>query len=1302
MAKIPASISQLAKYGLDYVSLISSSGSRSKPIKTDRLDSDLLPITSIIHKEEVDSVHLDLHTNLSKEFDPETPNEEKTDEQKEAERRIERDRKILDKLQEIDTKIKTDEYTKRVVLQTGFISFEAKRFLESEFSEDYEEYDEPLLQIPISGLHFKYTTQGADVILDLPDNYVEIISGTLKNYLPQKYYDSIFKFIADSESEEKTILPISKEFIEELWSTIRVQLERVDAKDISEKPDLDSSLVRITSKTNHFLAEDLKAIAALEDDELLETSLGSWVSDEEMTLEQEVSDNGSTEIFFPFDYDKYQLKVLGISSNKAVIVEGPPGTGKSQTISNLLVHLAATGKRVLFASQKDQAIRGVKDKLKTLDIPFLYGYIPDKTSKLYTEEDEKDGAANTLTALNREFEKGKVGDLKEPLELLHDRTELFKENLETERSLYSLFEERRDLDYLDPFYEFGLDPVWYNECQNLEETITQLQDKVSNYQSNHTNAIKIANSKYKDLDIDYESTINSMIEIRDYFKENTPERAGWLGGKVKDLKLRSSLKDRGRNILQEIYVDIERILFSENTKSARLKMIDALIEYFQFCRDKEIVASNLQALDELFTARDMPATAYTQFKEAVKSNGGKEKVFEDLAKYGEITEKIDDINLYSANELNREIKDIRKFYRANTTNYVRNRILTRVGEANNIKSVKATLAQVARSLTKSKKANKTFDRLKHNEDNFSAMSRVLPIWMMSLDDVSRIIPLEKNAFDYVIIDEASQCNFAYAFPAMFRAKHTIFFGDTLQMRDDNIMFKSNDQLNAIAKKHKIPEVYQIKAEEDTVKSVMDIAHLNGFKTTTLKYHYRSPKELIGFSNEAFYEPIGRKLEAINDNITPYKDTNRVLLNHLVKPNDEEEIGSRTNIAEVLEIKKLVDEIKEDPILKDKSIAILTFFNEQAELIRNTIKDEDVKVSIIDGIQGDEKDIIIYSFVIKDPHDKRRYIALTGEGGEIRKDIAAGRVNVAFSRARLQVHCVTSLPTELWPDGIWIKKYLEYVDKNGTVTRRHDKKAQKFDSEFEKQVFEYLGTELGADEFTLETQAESLGFFIDLVVHSNGKKLAIECDGPTHFVGGDGQVYVQDDWERQGALEAAGWNFYRISYFDWVEDINTEKEALNDFIKNYFKDDGDKHKTDVVKELESEAVKPEEAPKDMYVTDFSGEDVDHTQPVNIASSSRNTSSTTSRPKKEFSVGSRGVNQADLEVYLQQRDGGNITIRYQSTKANSAKYWRTINLVKYDDTYLYSPPTDGHGYNSTSQYSGSGYLIKYRRDRVVEFK
>ena len=1289
MTKIPVSISQLAKYGLDYVSLISSSASRSRPVKTDQMDTDLLSVPDLIFKSEADSIGIDLITSLDKQFDPSIPSEEKSDEQCQAERRVERDRSILNKLQEIDTKIRTDEYTKRVVLQTGFISFEAKRYLDSEFSEDYEKYEAPLFQIPVAGINFKYTPEGATATIDLPDNYVEILNGPLKNFLPQQYFDKVFKFIADAEAEEKTLLPLSDDFIEDLWSAIRVQLDRLDAKSISETPSFVTSIIGITNKTNHFLAEDLKAIAALEDEELLETSLGSWVSDDDMAIEQAVSDDGSTEIFFPFDYDKYQLKVLGITANKAVIVEGPPGTGKSQTISNLLVHLASTGKRVLFASQKDQAIRGVKDKLKTLDVPFLYGYIPDKTSKLYSEEDEKDSAANTLLALNREFQKGKVGDLKEPLALLSNRSDIFVENLNNERSIYTLLEERRGLGYLDSYYSYEIDSEWYSQCAATEESIDGLEASVEEYEKIHEKFLKAANKKFENLELDYQATIDAIGNIYAYFKENMPERSGWIGGKVNEMKLRSALKKHGHNLLQEIYVEVEKALFSDNTKSARLQMLDMLSDYFVYDSEVQAAAESRSVLNELLASKEMPPAMYAQFKKVVSDNGGKDKVLRDLARYDEITEQVESMSLYSANELNREIKDIRKFYRTNTTNYVRNRILTRVSEANSSKDVRATLAQVARSLTKSKKANKTFDRLKHNEDNFSAMSKVLPIWMMSLVDVSRIVPLEKNAFDYVIIDEASQCNFAYAFPAMFRAEHTIFFGDTLQMRDDNILFKSNDQLNAIAKKHKIPEVYQIKAEEDTVKSVMDIAHLNGFKTTTLKYHYRSPKELIGFSNESFYEPIGRKLEAVNDNIVPYKDTGRVLLTHIVKPDDNEETSDKTNYAEIRKIQELVDEIKNDPVLKGKSIAILTFFNEQAELIRNAIKDDDIKVSIIDGIQGDERDIVIYSFVIKDPSDKKRYIALTGEDGEIRKDIAAGRVNVAFSRARLQVHTVTSLAPELWPEGIWIKRYLEYVENNGAVNRRHSKKDQQFDSNFEGNVFNYLAKELDADVYTLDTQVESLGFKIDLVIYSNGKKLAIEMDGPSHFEGGDGQVYVKDDWDRQGALETAGWDFYRISYFDWTKDQEAEQKALIEYVQQHFADRNTISKTSVLRELEKETVAPEEAPKDMYVTDFSDEHVDNVTPVRgtqTASSAKTTTST----KKELNIGARGVNQDTFGAYLSANVGDAINVRYQTPRAGSTRYWRSIELVKYDDVYFYTDTATGD------------YLVKFRRDRVVEFK
>ncbi len=45
------------------------------------------------------------------------------------------------------------------------------------------------------------------------------------------------------------------------------------------------------------------------------------------------------------------------------VVQGPPGTGKSHTISNLISHLLAHGKRVLVTSEKEHALTVLRDKL---------------------------------------------------------------------------------------------------------------------------------------------------------------------------------------------------------------------------------------------------------------------------------------------------------------------------------------------------------------------------------------------------------------------------------------------------------------------------------------------------------------------------------------------------------------------------------------------------------------------------------------------------------------------------------------------------------------------------------------------------------------------------------------------------------------------------------------------------------------------------------------------------------------------------------------------------------------------------
>jgi len=67
--------------------------------------------------------------------------------------------------------------------------------------------------------------------------------------------------------------------------------------------------------------------------------------------------------------DSSQLKALTLArSGRPLVVHGPPGTGKSQTIANLIADALGQNKRVLFVSAKMAALDVVHDRLKRLGL----------------------------------------------------------------------------------------------------------------------------------------------------------------------------------------------------------------------------------------------------------------------------------------------------------------------------------------------------------------------------------------------------------------------------------------------------------------------------------------------------------------------------------------------------------------------------------------------------------------------------------------------------------------------------------------------------------------------------------------------------------------------------------------------------------------------------------------------------------------------------------------------------------------------------------------------------------------------
>ena len=74
----------------------------------------------------------------------------------------------------------------------------------------------------------------------------------------------------------------------------------------------------------------------------------------------------------PLALSDSQLSVIeNLETNQLVSVCGPPGTGKSQTIVNLVAHLIANGKTVLVASRMDKAVDVVADRLNELGALYL-------------------------------------------------------------------------------------------------------------------------------------------------------------------------------------------------------------------------------------------------------------------------------------------------------------------------------------------------------------------------------------------------------------------------------------------------------------------------------------------------------------------------------------------------------------------------------------------------------------------------------------------------------------------------------------------------------------------------------------------------------------------------------------------------------------------------------------------------------------------------------------------------------------------------------------------------------------------
>ncbi|MDH5396694.1 MAG: AAA domain-containing protein [Cyclobacteriaceae bacterium] len=409
---------------------------------------------------------------------------------------------------------------------------------------------------------------------------------------------------------------------------------------------------------------------------------------------------------------------------------------------------------------------------------------------------------------------------------------------------------------------------------------------------------------------------------------------------------------------------------------------------------------------------------------------------------------------------------------------------------------------------------------------------LVPCWLGSPESVSAIFPMEP-IFDIVIFDEASQCFVEQGIPAMYRGRQIVVAGDDKQLRPNDL--------------------YQIRYEEDIdedpaleISSVLDLAR-RYLMEVQLRGHYRSKTlDLIDFSNQKFYHG---NLHLLPDRKMANSKTPAI--NYIKVDGIWEKNHNHIEAEKVVSITTQL--LTEQP---DKSIGILTFNARQQEHIMDLIDEKAIRSKItfpaslfvknIENVQGDERDIIIFS-IGYGPDPSGRMVM---QFGSLNAEFGENRLNVAVTRAREKIIIVSSIsPPQLKVADSknsgpkLLREYLEYAldVSEGRYTPTPNQSVAKSAHWFLKaKIIQWAQQQKGFEII------EELPF-ADLTIKEDQDYLGlIRTDDDLYYSAAsvkDAHVYTPF------VLTKKKWPFYSISSREYWNDKNALFERLNTYIIN---------------------------------------------------------------------------------------------------------------------------------------------------------
>ena len=259
--------------------------------------------------------------------------------------------------------------------------------------------------------------------------------------------------------------------------------------------------------------------------------------------------------------------------------------------------------------------------------------------------------------------------------------------------------------------------------------------------------------------------------------------------------------------------------------------------------------------------------------------------------------------------------------------------------------------------------------------------QAFPLWVATTMAASSMLPLAPGLFDLVILDEAGQADFVSAVPLLMRARRAMVVGDPHQLPHITQISDGHDEI--LARRAGLSEAEHASFSY-VAKSLYGVAAgRSAAQPLALVDHYRSHPDIIGISNRAFYgDQLRVRTTRPSTGPTPVEWID-------VKGQWERGLAGKSalNRQEANAVVRLVSDLRGD----GRSVGIVSPFRAQVDLIKKMLGQDaaDVAVGTAHGFQGDERDVVIISFVVNNEASDFMW----GYAGN------PNLVNVAITRAR---------------------------------------------------------------------------------------------------------------------------------------------------------------------------------------------------------------------------------------------------------------------------------------------------------------